>query len=101
MMTDVIGLPEVSNIDRTPPMIVVSGPVVREDGKQAEITFTANERVSFREGSQVGESFNRTVKENGVYTFNFADMVGNTVAVPVQVEGIVTETLTMLMLKRG
>ena len=95
MMTEVVELPEISNIDRTAPVIEVSAPVVSKDGKQAEVSFTANERVSFREGSRVGESFNRTVKENGTYTFNFADMVGNTVAVSVQVEGIVTEALTM------
>ena len=93
--TDAVLLDEIANIDRTAPEITVSATEVSANGKQAVITFEANERVSFREASRVGKTFTRTIKENGTYTFTFADMVGNVTTETVTVTQLVTEPLTM------
>ena len=93
--TDAVLLDEIANIDRTAPEITVSEPVLSTNGKKAVITFTANERVSFREASRVGTTFTRTIKENGTYTFTFADVVGNVTTRTVTVDTLVTEPLTM------
>ncbi len=92
---EAIKLDAVTNIDRTAPQITVSAPEVSANGKKAVITFTADERVSFREASRVGKTFTRTIKENGTYTFTFADMVGNVTTETVTVTQLVTEPLTM------
>jgi len=92
---EAIELDAVTNIDRTAPEITVSAPEVSTNGKKAVITFTANERVSFREASRVGKTFTRTMNENGTYTFTFADMVGNVTTETVTVTQLVTEPLTM------
>lgn len=90
-----VELDSVTNIDRTAPAITVSEPELSRNGKQATITFTANETVSFREGSRVGTEFTRIVKANGTYTYTFTDAAGNSTTVEVTVDQLIDTPLTM------
>lgn len=90
-----VELDSVTNIDRDAPGITVSEPELSRNGKQATITFTADETVSFREGSRVGKEFTRIVKANGTYSYTFTDAAGNSTTVEVTVNQLIDTPLTM------
>lgn len=90
-----VELDSVTNIDRNAPGITVSEPELSRNGKQATITFTADETVSFREGSRVGTEFTRIVKANGTYSYTFTDAAGNSTTVEVTVDQLIDTPLTM------
>jgi len=90
-----IELDSVTNIDRDAPGITVSDPELSRNGKQATITFAADETVSFREGSRVGTEFTRVVKANGTYSYTFTDAAGNSTTVEVTVDQLIDTPLTM------
>ncbi len=90
-----VELDSVTNIDRDAPRITVSEPELSRNGKQATITFTADETVSFREGSRVGTKFTRIVKANGTYSYTFTDTAGNSTTVEVTVDQLIDTPLTM------
>ena len=84
-----IEMSAVTNIDRIAPVVTVDAKTLSDDGRSVTVSFTANEKVSFREAGKAGTQFQKKYSENGTYTCTFTDMAGNTYKTKFTVDGIV------------
>lgn len=90
-----ITLNEVDNIDKTFPEVTFTGPRIAANGRSAEVTFTATERVFFQEARKEGNSFQYIITENGEHIYNFNDKAGNTITSTVSLDGLVKDPLKL------
>lgn len=90
-------LPSVTTIDRTAPTAADVQVAYSDNRKTAEITVTTDETAISQNINMKGTSFQFTVRENGTYTYTFADAAGNLGTVEAVVDGLVTEPLVILL----
>lgn len=88
-------LAAVTCIDHSGP--VISEPVIEysDNRREAEILLTTDEPAVSQERNAYADSFRFTVRENGDYSYSFADLAGNLSTVTVTVDGLVTEPLVL------
>lgn len=100
-----IVLPEVSNIDKTAPVLTVTEEDVKysDNHRSAEITVTANESVTCQTTGKRGTTFTYKVKENAVgedaYSYSYVDNAGNKAGIAIEVTDILTEELAITLSK--
>lgn len=95
MWSDVVEVEALDGIDRTAPSISVGDILYSDDARSATVTFTASEKVGFRENGSVGTEFVRKITKNGTYEYTFQDAAGNSTTVTVNVTGIVDTKPTL------
>ena len=89
LRSSAIEMSAVTNIDRTAPVVTVDEMKLSDDGRSVTVSFTANEKVSFREAGKTGTQFTKKYSENGTYTCTFTDAAGNTHKTKLTVDSIV------------
>ncbi len=89
LQSEAVEMPAITNIDRTPPVVTADSETLSDDGRSVTVSFTANEKVSFREAGKAGTQFEKKYTENGTYTCSFTDVAGNAYKMTVTVDSIV------------
>ena len=102
-----VDLAAVSNIDKDAPTLSVKDRILSSDGRTVSVTLHSDEAAIFAKdgsyGTEVEEGcdYTVTVKENGTFTYTFADMAGNISTISVTVEGIIDTALKLEYSKDG
>ena len=101
MWSEAVAVEAVESIDRNAPVITVGELLYSADAKNATVTLTSNEAVSFRDGGSSGTQFLRKFSQNGLYEYSFVDAAGNQATVTVSVTGIVDTLPTLSFSKQS
>lgn len=97
----VVDLSEVANIDKVAPIVSLVSKTISENGREATVILSSNEKATLTKHSNQGEKsddkylYTDTVKANGTYTYTFVDTAGNFTALETQVSGIIDTDLVL------
>lgn len=97
----VVDLPAITTIDREAPTVTVSGVAYSANRRSAVVTIASSEEGTLSVSGAKGTGFQRTVKENGTYTYTVIDRAGNQGKASVTVDGLITENLTLALSTAG